>query len=444
MLGEFKEYFQKHYEVYHGVADLYSYFIERGVSLLKNGGIFSYIVANKWMRANYGEPLRRWMKTQRIEEIIDFGDLRVFETVTTYPCIIRIRKETRTISPLAKGGKGGFSFLVTKVSTLNFQNLDDYVKDNSFSVVRASLDDKGWSLVDERSQNLLDKIRKVGVPLREYAKGRIYYGIKTGLNEAFVIDKETKNRLLIEDPKSAELIKPFLFGKDIKRYNPPSSDKFLIFTRRGINIKKFPALEKHLLSYKKRLAPRPPDWKNEEWSGRKPGPYKWYEIQDTVDYYPEFEKPKIIWPGISAEVTAFAFDEARHYGNDNNQIIVSDDRYLLGLLNSRLIHFMLSHTCDKVQGGFYRLKIIYIAQLPICTIDFNNPSEKALHDKLVSLVDRMLELHKKKNALPPSAEREKIEREIAIPDEKIDEIVYELYGITEEEKKIIEGDARTD
>jgi hypothetical protein len=151
MLGEFKDYFQKHYEVYHGVADLYSYFIEKGVSLLKNGGIFSYIVANKWMRANYGEPLRRWIKTQRIEEIIDFGDLRVFETATMYPCIIRIRKETRTIPPLTKGGKGGFSFPVTKVATLNFQNLDDYVKDNSFPVVRASLDDKGWSLVDEKS-----------------------------------------------------------------------------------------------------------------------------------------------------------------------------------------------------------------------------------------------------------------------------------------------------
>jgi hypothetical protein len=257
-----------------------------------------------------------------------------------------------------------------------------------------------------------------------------------------VIDENTRDRLIAEDPKSAELLKPFLFGKDIKRYSPPSSDKFLIFTRRGINIKKFPALEKHLLSYRKRLTPMPPDWRSEEWPGRKPGPYKWYEIQDTVDYYPEFEKPKIIWPGISAQVTAFAFDEASNYGNDNNQIIVSDDRYLLGLLNSRLMHFMLSHTCDKVQGGFYRLKIIYIVQLPIRTIDFSNPSEKSIHDKLASLVDRMLELHKKKTALPPSAEREKIEREIAITDEKIDEIVYGLYGITEEEKRIIEGSDR--
>ena len=107
MLGEFKDYFQNHYEIYHGTADLYTYFIEKAVSLLKKGGLFSYIVANKWMRANYGEPLRRWMKSQHIEEIIDFGDLPVFETATTYPCIIRIRKDPRTIPPLAKGGKRG-------------------------------------------------------------------------------------------------------------------------------------------------------------------------------------------------------------------------------------------------------------------------------------------------------------------------------------------------
>ncbi len=92
MLGEFKDYFQKHYEVYQGTADLYTYFVEKGVSLLKTGGFFSYIVANKWMRANYGEPLRRWLKKQGIEEITDFGDLPVFETATTYPCIMRIKK----------------------------------------------------------------------------------------------------------------------------------------------------------------------------------------------------------------------------------------------------------------------------------------------------------------------------------------------------------------
>ncbi|GBE41057.1 type IIS restriction enzyme Eco57I [bacterium BMS3Bbin09] len=427
-IGEFKEYFQGHYEVYQGTADLYAYFIEKGVSLLRDKGLFSYIVANKWMRVNYGISLRRWLKKQRIEEIIDFGDLPVFEGATTYTCIIRIRNAS-----------AASYFEAIQVDTLNFNNLTDYAADIAYRVNKTALSDKGWFLANEQSQELFDKLRSIGVPLRDYVKGQIYRGVLTGLNKAFVIDTETKNLLAEEDPKSVELIKPFLVGRDIKRYAPSVSDKYLIFTRRGVNIKKYPAIERYLLAYKKQLTPKPKDWKGDEWPGRKPGTYKWYEIQDAVDYYSEFDKPKILWPGISSEVTAFAFDEKGFYGNDNTQLIIANDRYLLGILNSRLMRFILTHICDRVQGGFYRLKIIYIEQLPVRRIKLNNPSEKTFHDKLVSLVDKILELHKKKNSSPPSAEREKVEREIAVMDEKIDDIVYGLYGVTEEERKIIEG-----
>ncbi len=426
LLGDFKDYFQQHYEVYSGTADLYAFFIEKGVSLLKKDGLFSYIVANKWMRANYGEPLRRWMKKQRIEEITDFGDLPVFEGATTYTCIIRIRKATASSR-----------FRAIQISSLNFDNLDSYVADIAYSINKTALSDKGWSLANEQTQALLDKVRVAGQQLRDYVGNKIYRGVLTGLNEAFVIDREVRLRLIAEDRKSADLIKPFLVGKDIRRYEMPCSDKYVIFTRRGVDIKKYPAIERHLQAYKKQLMPKPVDWKGSEWPGRKPGLYKWYEIQDTVDYYEEFEKPKILWPGISSEVTAFALDLNGYYGNDNNQLIISSDHYLLGLLNSRLMRFILQHVCDKVQGGFYRLKIIYIEQLPIRTIDFNKPSEKAIHDKLVSLVDSMLDLHKKKVALPPSAQRDKVEREIAVTDEKMDEIVFGLYGITDEERKVI-------
>ena len=116
-LGEFKDYFARHYRVYHGVADLYSYFIERGVSLLRQAGLFSYIVANKWMRANYGAPLRRWLNEQHIEEIIDFGDLPVFTRATTYPCILRISKE-----------EPAQNFPACQVKTLSFSCLEEYVE----------------------------------------------------------------------------------------------------------------------------------------------------------------------------------------------------------------------------------------------------------------------------------------------------------------------------
>jgi len=146
-LGEFKGYFQKHFKVYQGPADLYAYFIERGVSLLQGRGIFSYIVANKWMRANYGLALRRWLREQCIEEIIDFGDLPVFLGATTYPCIIRIvRRPPQS------------SFQATQVKTLNFNALGEYVNENGYKVNQLTLDDSGWSLADEKTQALLGKI----------------------------------------------------------------------------------------------------------------------------------------------------------------------------------------------------------------------------------------------------------------------------------------------
>ena len=221
-LGELKDYFARHYRVYHGVADLYAYFLEKGVSLLRPAGLFSYIVANKWMRANYGAPLRRWLKEQHIEEIIDFGDLPVFTKATTYPCILRISKE-----------EAAESFSACQVKTLSFSSLEQYVRDNSYEVLQKDLDDTGWSLAEEKTQKLLMKLKGSGVPLGEYVGGKVYYGIKTGLNEAFVIDEATRKRLIAEDPRSEELIKPFLAGRDIKRYEQPRSDKYLILIPRG-------------------------------------------------------------------------------------------------------------------------------------------------------------------------------------------------------------------
>ena len=437
MLGEFKDYFSKHYEVYHGIADLYAYFIEKGVSLLKSEGLFSYIVANKWMRANYGEPLRRWMKKQRIEEITDFGDLPVFETVTTYPCILRIGK-----------GKPAAKFSATQVKTLNFDNLQDYVKENKYKVSITALADTGWSLVNEKAQALLDKLNSAGTPLGEYVNGKIYRGVLTGLNEAFVIDAETRDRLLAEDPKSAELIKPFFVGKDIKRYEPPTKGKYLILIPKGWTSEQvsrssvkhgagesgmwkwfgatYPAIAVHLAAFADK--------------GKKrydKGEY-WWELR-ACDYYAELEKPKIMLPDISIKGN-FTFDRFDgYYSANTTYAIISDDEYLLGILNSSLMTFYYKQSFAAYRGGYLRFFTQYLEQLPIRAIDFNNPAEKTIHDKLVSLVERMLEMHKKKAALPPSAEREKIEREITITDEKIDDIVSGLYGITDEERKIIEA-----
>jgi hypothetical protein len=179
LLGSAKDYFQQKYEVYHGMADLYAYFIEKSISVLKPSGYFSYIVANKWLRANYGQPLRQWLKKQRILELIDFGDLQVFKGATTYPCILTIEKN-----------QAHKNFTAARIDTLEFADLNDYILEKEFDISQDELEEEGWSLVDNESLSLINKIKSSGISLKEYSNNKIFYGIKTGLNEAFVIDSK--------------------------------------------------------------------------------------------------------------------------------------------------------------------------------------------------------------------------------------------------------------
>ncbi len=427
-LGEFKAYFQKHYKVYHGVADLYAYFIERGVSLLRPSGLFSYIVANKWMRANYGLPLRSWLKKQHIEEIIDFGDLPVFQKATTYPCILRISKE----EPHEK-------FRVSQIKTLSFTSLENHVKDNRYEVKQSDLDDSGWSLADERTQALLAKLKAAGVPLGEYVNGKIYRGVLTGLNEAFVIDEATKARLIAEDAKSAEMIKPFLAGRDIKRYEEPKSDKYLILMPRGWTREKsgnardglgwlkknYPAIANHLLPFAEAAEKR-----------YDKGEY-WWELR-ACDYYSEFEKPKIFWPEIAGSAR-FTFDDSSYYANNKTYLIPVSDLYLLGILNSALLRLFIHSVSTDLQGDSFNFSAVFVERAPVHAIDFSNTQDASRHVRMVSLVDQMLELHRQHAAARTGHEKTAIQRQIEATDGQIDRLVYELYGLTEEEIGIVEA-----
>jgi hypothetical protein len=430
MLADFKDYLSKAYRTYHGVADLYVYFIERGMKLLKQGGSFGYIVANKWMRANYGERLRRWLKERRIEEIVDFGDLPVFETATTYPCILLMRND----SPAA-------TFQATQVKSLDFRSLDGYVAEHRYPVVQAGLEAEGWSLSDSRTQALLTRLRSMGVPLGEYVQGKIYYGIKTGLNEAFVIDAATRARLIAEDPGNAELIKPFLAGRDIKRYQPPTGKRYLIFARRGVDIKKYPAIMQHLHGFKEQLMPKPKDWKQAVWKGRKPGPYEWYEIQDTVAYHEEFEKPKILLPDISTRGNCALDETGGFYSANTTYLLCSADKYLLGLLNSSLMDFYYRNLTAVYRGGYLRFFAQYLVQLPIRPIDSTNPADAVRHDRMVQLVEEMLSLQKQSAVARTGHEKTMLQRQIDAVDRRIDLLVYELYALTEDEITIVEKGA---
>ena len=424
MLTEYKEYFQNHFKAYHGVADLYAYFIEKGVSLLKQGGRFSYIVANKWMRANYGGPLREFLLKSGITEIIDFGDLPVFQDATTYPCIITV----------VKGMTGGFD--AAKVGDLDFIDLRTNLDGKRFAVSPTSLNGEGWSLSDEKTAKLLEKIKSKGIPLGEYVGGKIYYGIKTGLNEAFVIDAEARERLINEDPKSEEIIKPFLAGRDIKRYETPVAEKYLILIPKGWTNSKcggkkpwecfsnsYPSVAKHLESFEEKAKARYDQ-----------GDY-WWELRECA-YYDEFEKPKILFPDISQKGN-FIFDSnGEVYCVNTVYFISSEDKYLIGLLNSKLFTFYYKNMYAVFRGGYLRFFYQYLIQLPI--IQLNIKHEK--NQKITSLVSQIIEIINNCNKSKDESSMGMVEQKADLIDRQIDVLVYELYGLTEDEIRIMEGD----
>jgi len=423
MLGEFKEYYKEHFKVFQGTADLYTYFFERGVNLLNKNGLFSIIVANKWMRANYGEPLRRWLKERAIYEIVDFGDLQVFQNATTYPCIITISKN-----------QPNKNIDVCKMENLDFADLKVYVQKNKFTTNVASLKDAGWSLVNNKSETLLCKLISSSLTLKQYLGGNVFRGISTGLDNAFIIDEKVKNELIDRDIKNQEIIKPYLMGRDIKRYQINDCKRYILFTRRGVQIERYPMIEKYLCQFKESLTPKKE--RNIKGRGRKPGTYKWYEIQDSIDYYLRFDEPKIVFLKFQVK-PAFAYDEKGFYPNSAIWVLPTKDLYLLGILNSKLGWFLLSNYCTKIQNG-YQLIFKYLGNIPIKQCKKETHHEDILHDEIVSIVTSLFTLQKQLSLAKSDFDKSSLSRRIATTDRQIDELVYELYGLTEDEIKIVE------
>lgn len=431
LLGDQKAYFSTKYTVFHGMADLYSYFIEKGIGLLKPNGLFGIIVANKWMRANYGEPLRKWLKKIEIQQIIDFGDLPVFQGATTYPCILLYRKN-----------EFSSNIEITNIKTLDFPNLQEYVNSNRTLLKQSLLEDNGWNLSSSLEQDLLKKIQAAGIPLGKYVEGKIYYGIKTGLNEAFVINDETKNRLIQEDPKSSEIIKPFLVGKDIKRFQPPISDKHLIFFPKGFtknNSKGFkspwrwveenyPAIANYLLQFEVKAKKRCDQ-----------GDY-WWELR-ACDYYGEFEKPKICWGNLCKE-SPFNIIYESYYINAPAVFIPVSDLYLLGLVSSSILWYFLTNISAGRNGGYIEAKPIYVSQIPIRAINSSYETENALRNEIIRNVEALLKLNKEKQSSKLQSQLEQLQSRIDYHEQKINESVYALYNLTDDEIKIIESQVK--
>jgi len=346
LLSPFKAHLESRYSSYHGVADLYTYFYELGVRLLKTGGRLSYIVTNKWMRSGYGEALRGFFADSCVfEEVLDFGHAPIFEDADVFPCIVLLRKPEASPNLDDMGQKGApekpepetpVTVCPVPREVLPGLNLAQYVGREGYPVPWKRFSKASWSLEPSAVDALMEKIRRVGVPLTEYLGVKPYRGVLTGLNEAFLIDTPTRDRLVHEDPKCADIIKPYLRGQDIKRWAPEWVGLWMIFARRGIDIDAYPVIKRHLDQYRDQLEPKPKDWDGKKWPGRTPGIYKWYEIQDSVDYWHLFEKPTLMYQEIQFHPN-YCLCSDGFFSNNKVFLLPTDDLYCMAVLNSPLM-----------------------------------------------------------------------------------------------------------
>jgi hypothetical protein len=400
--------------IYSGTSDLYVYFFALGVQLLRTGGVLTYISSNKFYRSGYGQKLRTLLAYETtIQQIIDFGDAPVF-TAIAYPTILVTRKrkpepewELLALNWHSGLDIGDFPELMTGARQAQRERTS-----TAPLVLQRTLTREGWQLQGRASQRLLEKLQRGGQPLGKFVRDRFYRGVVTGLNEAFVVDRVTRDALIAEHPSSAELLKPFLRGRDVKRWRVDSKDLWLIFTRRGTDIKIYPALERHLRQYKNELMPGIS-------GGRKPGGYEWYEIQDNIAYWREFAEPKIVIPAITKD-SSYAIDESRYLTNDKTSICISPQyKYIGGLLNSSTLTWFIRQIAATRQGGFYEFKPTYVTQAPIPVSPFSSDIQL--------LVDTILTLKKADS-----------KSDITSYERKIDEYAYTIFGLQPDEIRMIE------
>lgn len=387
LIKHLKPILQKVYPTtYNGTSDLYCFFYARALQLLKLGGMLAFISPNKWFRAKYGEKLRKHIAdTCKVHSITDFGELPVFKSAATFPMIF-----------IGQNGKVNKSTIFTQVKSLEspYPDVQAIIRDNGQELPNNALNGANWTLTNGTFASQLQKMDLTGIPLCQYVKGKIYRGIVTGFNKAFYIDAIKRAELILKDPQSAEIIKPLIVGDNVRKWQINHQDKWLIFTRRGIDINAYPAIKDYLMQLRPTLEPKPRNWSStEKWYGRKSGSYKWYEIQDNIAYYSVFEKSKILFPDIGKSAR-FTFDTTGYYVDATASCLAVNDLYLLGLLNSHTVWSYLAEKCavlgDADKGGRIRLKSFYVEQIPIANASItdrqaiSNLVQKCLDAKGVS------------------------------------------------------------
>ena len=309
-IAAFKPHWEQRFESYTSTADIYVFFYELGFRLLKENGRLGFITSGSWVFSNFGRGLREYLANNAcVESFIDFGEFQPFEGAEM------IRPSISILTRAAGTGSMRIFKWLTKGQPP--ANLSDVIT-ASPSMTTDHLCQSAWELEPDDVRALKNRMLSVGHSLKTYSGGKLIRGIVTGRNEAFLIDRSTRDRLIDEHPSSEEIIHPYIMGTDVHAWHVLERDRFVIFTKQGIDIEAYPAVQAHLAEYREILEPKTSS--GSKGPGRKPGNYKWYEIQDTIAYYEEFEKPKIVYPNICKR-PEFAFDEGQLYTNQKCFII---------------------------------------------------------------------------------------------------------------------------
>ncbi|WP_349687130.1 class I SAM-dependent DNA methyltransferase [Campylobacter jejuni] len=426
-IKELKNTLSKNYKVYKGTADIYTYFYELGFNVLKENGILSFITSNKYTRAGYGEALREFLlKNTCILKYIDLNGIKVFDSATVDTSILSFEK--------IKIKENTFKYLSLNNELLKNYDFEISAIKEFLNISQNSLSKESFAFNDESTNALKTKIEKLGTPLKDWHGLNINYGIKTGLNEAFIITTEKKDEILAnckdedEKERTAKLIRKMLRGRDIKRYRYEWAGLWVINTHNGykskngekveaINIEHYPSLKKHFDEFYPQLEKRSD-------KGLTP-----YNLRNCA-YIEEFEKEKIVYPNMNKEFIAFFDNEffllnqkcfiLSHQSNNKKELL-----YLTALLNSNVNFYCFKQIGAKLGASGYEMSKIFVEKLPIPKINSKN---QKIADELINLADEILKAKEQdKNANTQELEN------------KINSIVYKLYNLTEEEIKIIEG-----
>jgi hypothetical protein len=415
LIKRLKPWLERHYAVAGERTDLYAYFFERGVRLLKEGGRLGYIASSTFFRTGAGARLRAFLAEQAaIEDVVDFGDLQVFEGIATYPAILTLRKGR---TPAGARDEGELRFL--RIGDRLPGDLGAEFVAKARPMRRARLGAGAWQFEDEALARLRDKIAGGRRTLGE-VYGAPLYGIKSGCNEAFIVDQATRDRLVARDPGSAAVLRPFVRGQNVGRWRVEARGLYLVDTPRGkVDIEAYPAVRDWLLPFRSRLEAR---------ATRQ----AWFELQQgQLAYRRRFLAGGIAFPDLSqgpkfAPVGAGLLPDCTVF-------FLSAGPELLAFLNSRLAWFVLHALSNPLRGGVWRLRLKaqYVEQLPV----------PAMSDPDGALLGRLAESCAA-NAAQRSgsgAEARARDAEVEAAERETDRIVYRLFDLTPAEIALLEG-----